>query len=77
VITSAGPRCDVCDGYILTDKSINPFFVKGIKETLHCHDECKQLVIDASGWESLPEGRLKRAFAANEKPQSEDKEIIE
>ena len=70
MITMAGPQCDVCGNYILLDKSINPFTVKGIDGKLHCHDKCKLAVETAFGqksWELLPEGPLKVAFRENYK----------
>lgn len=65
MITACGPSCDVCDKYILTDASINPFSVKGIKGELHCHDKCVEIVKRAFAAQDiglLPDGRLKRAF---------------
>ena len=67
MITQHGPQCDVCGKYILTDKSINPFHVEGISQTLCSHDDCKPLVlaaIQSKKWEALPEGPLRIAFAA-------------
>jgi len=67
-ITSSGAMCDICDNYILPglSESVNPFGVKGIKGTLHCHDNCKLEALKAlktKNWKLLPEGRLRRAFA--------------
>ena len=70
MITKSGVICDVCDKYILFDKSINPFSAKGIKETLHCHDGCKKIVSKTSeenNYKLLPEGRLRRCFEEAEK----------
>jgi len=61
MITSAGALCDVCDKYILLDKSVNPFKVTGCDTTLHCHDKCKQILLDGD-YTKLPDGRLKRSF---------------
>lgn len=68
-LTSSGPKCDVCGGFIILDKSINPFSVSGIGQTLHCHDRCKLEVMKAylkSDWKILPEGPLKKAFQDHE-----------
>ncbi len=70
-ITNSGAMCDVCDNYILPgfSESVNPFGVKGIKRTLHCHDDCKPKVLKAlktKDWKLLPEGRLRRAFVEAE-----------
>jgi hypothetical protein len=65
MITSHGPHCDVCDQYILLDKSINPFSVPGIAQELHCHDKCVDVVktaFAAKDWKMLPEGRLRKVF---------------
>mgnify|MGYP001590614467 CR=1 FL=1 len=80
MITSSGVICDVCDGYILLDKSINPFSVKGIERELHCHDDCKIKVLEAEkDWHKLPDGSLKKAFEEHEKiiKSQENKEIKE
>ena len=70
MILQAGPHCDVCDTYILLDKSINPFSVPGIKQELHCHDNCVDIVKNAVGkkdYTLLPEGRLRKAFEEADK----------
>ena len=63
-ITQHGPRCDVCDDYILPgfSKSINPFSIQGIDRELHCHDKCKVKVEGAFKWEDLPAGPLRTVF---------------
>ncbi len=65
-ITSSGPICDVCDQYILLD-TMETFAIKGIGETLHCHTKCRPIIegvaID-NDWEKLPEGSIRRCFAA-------------
>jgi len=71
-ITQAGPKCDVCGDFILWDKSINPFSVKGINRELHSHDRCKDLVLATDGdWEKLPEGPLRVAFIEAEAKECE------
>lgn len=70
MITSSGAICDVCDKYILPlvdlegkDEMVNLFIVKGIKEELHCHNDCKKLLQSiGKDWTKLPEGRLRKAF---------------
>ena len=63
MITQHGPLCDVCGDYILLDTSINPFDVKGIDRVLHCHDECRETILEAgSDWQQLPTGPLRSAF---------------
>ncbi len=62
MITQHGPKCDVCGSYILVDKSINPFSVKGIERELHSHDKCKVKVETATEWEQLPDGPLRKCF---------------
>lgn len=57
--------CDVCGDYIISDKSINPFSIKGIEGTLCCHDDCKPKVLRAfemNDWRFLPEGPIRKAF---------------
>lgn len=70
MITQAGPHCDVCDKYILLDKSINPFSVPGIKSELHCHDACVDVVkaaFEKKDYVLLPDGRLRRALEEADK----------
>lgn len=67
MITSSGAICDVCGKYILPidpEELVNCFGVKGIKETLHCDNKCKQLLLSINNdWTKLPkEGRLYKAF---------------
>jgi len=67
MITSSGAVCDICGKYILPidpDELVNCFSVKGIKETLHCDNKCKQLLLSINNdWTKLPkEGRLYKAF---------------
>ena len=69
MITSSGAICDVCGKYILpidpeSDELVNCFSMKGIKETLHCDNKCKQLLLNINNdWTKLPkEGRLYKAF---------------
>jgi len=70
-ILSSGAFCDVCDNYILPlvdkegkDEMVNCFGVKGISQELHCHNDCKKLLLSiGKDWEKLPkEGRLYKAF---------------
>lgn len=66
-IQRAGPVCDVCGKYILLDKSVNPFSVTGFKNTLHCHDKCKEKIQSCGkDWHLLPAGPLRNAFEENE-----------
>ncbi len=79
MITSSGPRCDVCWNHILLDRECNPFSVIGINRELHCHDHCKQKLIDCGNkWESLPNGPLRILFekAAN-KPNTKEHEKMD
>jgi hypothetical protein len=67
MITSSGAICDVCGEYILPldpDELVNAFSVKGIKETLHCDNKCKELLLSiGKEWQLLPiKGRLYQAF---------------
>lgn len=69
-MTQSGPVCDVCGIHILpgTSESINPFSVKGIEQTLLCHDRCKPAVEEMTrikDWKQLPEGPLRDCFAEN------------
>ena len=65
--TSHGPRCDVCDQYILglTDGDmLLRFSVTAIEGTLDCHVRCRASVEGCEGdWTKLPEGPLRRAYA--------------
>jgi hypothetical protein len=68
MITSSGAICDVCGNYILPldpNEMVNFFGIKGIKETLHCDNKCKKLLLSINNdWTKLPkEGRLYKAFA--------------
>lgn len=74
MITQAGPRCDVCGEYILLDKSCNPFSLKGIKQTIHCHDKCRIFIEGQTDWKQLPQGPLRTVF---EEAESEMEEKIE
>lgn len=70
MITSSGAICDICGKYILPldpDESVNSFSIKGIKETLHCDNQCKQLLLNINkDWTKLPkEGRLYKVFKEN------------
>ena len=67
MITSSGAICDVCGEYILPldpEEKVNSFGVKGIKETLHCDNKCKELLLSiGKEWQLLPQkGRLYQAF---------------
>lgn len=65
MITSSGPRCDVCGDPMLLDKSMNWFTVPGISQKLSCHDNCKpklEFAISKENWKLLPEGPLRRVF---------------
>lgn len=67
MITSSGVICDVCGNYILPldpNEMVNPFGMKGIKETLHCDNKCKELLLSINkDWTKLPkEGRLYKCF---------------
>lgn len=74
MITSSGAKCDVCGKFILP---INPvemvhsFSVKGIDQTLHCDNGCKEILLKAGkDWKKLPDGPLREAF---EKAEKQDK----
>jgi len=73
MITSSGAICDVCGKYILPllsmfgleeTERVNEFGMKGIKETLHCDNKCKELLQSiGNDWTKLPkEGRLYKTF---------------
>lgn len=65
MITSSGAKCDVCNKYILPilDEMVNMFSCKGIKETLHSCNKCKEIMLSAKGdWKKLPSGRLRKCF---------------
>jgi hypothetical protein len=75
MITQHGPLCEVCNQYILPampplirgSQSINPFCVLGCTTELHCHDNCKAIVIaamEAKDGTLLSPGRLRAAYAA-------------
>ena len=61
MMTSHGPRCDVCGDYILLDISVNPFSVRGIEAILLCHDACRPIV-EHGRWDELPDGPLRDAY---------------
>lgn len=66
MITSSGPRCDVCGDYILPigDELVHTFGIKGIDRDLHCDNKCKEVVLAAGNdWQKLPAGPLRDAFA--------------
>lgn len=70
MIIQGGPHCDVCDKYILVDRSINPFSVPGIKQEMHCHDACIEVIKEAfskKDYKLLPNGRLRCAFEEADK----------
>lgn len=65
MLTSSGPRCDVCGHYILpfADEQVNYFSVNGIEEALCCHNKCKEkLLACGNDWEKLPSGPLRKLF---------------
>ena len=71
-IVSSGVRCDVCGEYILPifDESVNPFTIPGVSGTLHCHDKCKQTLIDAGrDWKKLPCGPVRTLFEEQEEAE--------
>lgn len=68
-LTQCGPRCDVCGGFIIFDRSMNPFSVKGYDGELHAHDNCVEptkAAFAAKDWKMLPDGPLKDAFREQE-----------
>jgi hypothetical protein len=78
MITSSGPRCDVCGEYILPflDKSVNPFCITGIEGTLLCHDKCKLVVLEAmekKDWKLLPDGPIRQCFSDHAKELGDEK----
>jgi len=65
MITSSGPKCDVCGNFIMPfgDEMVNCFSVKGIDRELHCDNKCKIALENAANdWRKLPYGPLKLAF---------------
>jgi len=67
MITSSGAICDVCGKYILPldpEERVHSFNVKGIKQTLHCDNKCKELLLSiGKEWQLLPkDGPLYKAF---------------
>lgn len=73
-ITKSGAVCDICGNFIFPGMSIsvNPFKCKGVKEMLHCHDDCKPKVLkalEANDWKLLSRGPLRTAFEKNEENQ--------
>ena len=78
MITSSGAKCDVCGKYILPidpDERVNEFGIKGIAQTLHCDNTCKQKLIDAGkDWKKLPDGPLRKVFEENENKINEAEE---
>ena len=68
MITSHGPRCDVCGCYILgidsTDR-VEFFTVEQIpsESPFCCHSKCKLVVINcAEDWHNLPGGPLRALY---------------
>lgn len=66
MITSSGVICDICGKYILPldlEEQVNTFQIKSIDGDLHCHNVCKQNLIECKeNWHELPEGRIKEAY---------------
>lgn len=81
VITSSGPRCDVCGGYILPlgDTMMREFRIKGIDSMLHVgsgllHETCTaslEAAIESGKWQDLPAGPLRKGFADAEAKTAE------
>lgn len=68
MITSSGAKCDVCGQFILPldpDERVNNFSVAQIPGLeLHCHNRCKEAVLNCGGdWQKLPDGPLRKAYA--------------
>ncbi|KKN78325.1 hypothetical protein LCGC14_0351840 [marine sediment metagenome] len=68
MITSSGAKCDVCGVFILPidpNERVNNFTIQGIKQTLHCDNKCKKIVLNSfkqKDWKLLPSGPLRSVF---------------
>jgi predicted RNA-binding Zn-ribbon protein involved in translation (DUF1610 family) len=82
MITSSGPKCDVCGNYILPldpEERVNFFDCAQIPERqLHACNKCKALLEalpqgEEGNWKQLPDGPMRQAFqkAADAKAQAE------
>lgn len=71
MITSSGPQCDVCGKYILPvdpAEMVNVFTVPAFTNELHACNTCKTAWPTFGGkWTNLPDGPLRRAYAAEVK----------
>lgn len=68
MITSAGPKCDVCDCFILPGFSMMNFFKLSIfTNELHSCDKCKEIFEGIEDlekdWQQLPDGNVKNGIA--------------
>lgn len=61
----------MCGNYILpldSDERVHEFRIPGIKQTLHCDNKCKALLLAiGSDWKQLPAGPLRKVFEDQEK----------
>jgi len=67
MMTSSGPRCDLCGDFILPQERMDRFSVKGIEQELLCHtepcgDDLVALLARGGPWQELPSGPLREAF---------------
>lgn len=65
MITSGGPKCDVCGRFIMPvfDEMVNEFTIIGIARVLHADNHCKAALIAAGNdWHKLPNGPLRKVF---------------
>lgn len=66
-LTQAGFLCDVCGQFMVTemlgDRGIEQFTTQKDGPMMHCHDKCKQALIDCDNdWQKLPDGPLRQAY---------------
>ena len=72
MITSSGPRCDICGKYILPVQPyemVNNFAIVGIKDALHCDNACRKILEESfkkKDWKLLPDGPLRKVFEDQE-----------
>lgn len=67
MITSSGPRCDICGKYIMPifEEMVNVFTISGISRELHADNSCAEalgVAAEAGDWRLLPPGPLRSAF---------------
>lgn len=64
--------CDVCGSYCVTEmllgEGIESFSIKGISNTMHCDEKCKELLIACGNdWKKLPDGPIRKFFDEQDK----------